>query len=164
LQSLPDGHYTEVTDESSPIAFGGLTMHVELRKSVASISRHVTFAKATCVGDGTMLADRSRRRWERHDITIPVEVTTVVNGDRSVFSGRATDISRGGLRLFLTRELEPGTSVKMEFLLPYHSMQLVIRGVVRNREGYTHGVEFSNPTSFQQQIIERTCNVFGLLR
>jgi PilZ domain-containing protein len=111
-----------------------------------------------------MLADRSRRRWERHDITIPVEVTTIVNGERSVLSGRASDISRGGLRLFLTREMELGTSVKMEFLLPYHSMQLVIRGVVRSRDGFTHGVEFSNPTSFQQQIIERTCNVFGLLR
>ena len=111
-----------------------------------------------------MLDLKTRRRWERHDVTIAVNIETVVNGERSSFSGQASDISQGGLRLFLTRSLDPGTSVRMEFQLPYHSDELVIRGVVRNRSGFTHGVEFITPTPFQQQMIERTCNVFGLLR
>src|ERR1035438_1853426 len=56
---------------------------------------------------------RPRRRWERHDITIPVTVTTMVNGERSSFSGQACDMSIGGLRLFLTREIEPGASLQV---------------------------------------------------
>jgi hypothetical protein len=107
---------------------------------------------------------RPRRRWERHDITIPVTVTTMVSGKRSSFSGQACDMSIGGLRLFLTREIEPGTSLQLEFPLPYHSLDLAIRGVVRNRTGFTHGVEFVNPTREQQVMIDRTCSVLGLLR
>lgn len=109
-------------------------------------------------------ATRPRRRWERHDITIPVTVSTMVSGKRSSFSGQACDMSIGGLRLFLTREIEAGTSVQLEFPLPYHSVDLTIRGVVRNRTGFTHGVEFVNPTSEQQEMIDRTCSVLGLMR
>lgn len=107
---------------------------------------------------------RPRRRWERYDITIPISIATVVNGERTSFSGQGCDISIGGLRLFLTREIDPGTSLLLEFPLPYSSAQLEVRGVVRNRSGYTHGVEFVNPTRDQQELIERTCNVLGLLR
>ena len=107
---------------------------------------------------------RPRRRWERHDLTIAVNVTTVVNGVRSAFSGQACDISIGGLRLFLAREIDPGTSLQMEFLLPYYSVELVVRGVVRNRNGFTHGIEFVSPTPEQQEMINRTCSVLGLLR
>ncbi len=108
--------------------------------------------------------EQPRRRWERHDVTIAVTVTTVVNGERSSFGGQACDISKGGLRLFLTRTIEPGTSLQMEFALPYDSTGLVIRGVVRNRNGFTHGIEFIRPTAYQQQMIERTCSVLALLR
>ena len=47
--------------------------------------------------------------------------------------------------------------------MPYNTMQLVVRGVIRNRDGFTHGVEFLNPTDQQQQLIERTCKIFQLL-
>jgi hypothetical protein len=67
------------------------------------------------------------------------------------------------MRLFLTRELEPGTSMTLEFLIPYNALKLTLSGVIRNRNGFTHGVEFVNPTRDQQQTIERTCKVFALL-
>ncbi len=123
-----------------------------------------TFQKQPDVEDSQIPQGRPRRRWERHDVTIPVTVTTVVNGERSSFGGQACDMSIGGLRLFLTREVEPGTSLQMEFPLPYHSAELVVRGVVRNRSGFTHGVEFVGPTRDQQEMIDRTCSVLGLLR
>jgi hypothetical protein len=104
------------------------------------------------------------RRWERHDVTLSVNITTVMNGEVASFNGQACDLSKGGLRLFLTRVLELGASVQMEFKLPYYSMDLVVRGVVRNRNGFTHGVEFICATPYQQEMIERTCKVFGLLR
>jgi len=104
------------------------------------------------------------RRWERHDVSIPVNVTLFLNGEKSSFRGQARDISRGGMRLFLTRELDPGVTVTLEFLIPYNTTELVVRGVVRNRDGFSHGVEFLNPTAYTQQMIERTCKVFRLLR
>jgi len=79
----------------------------------------------------------------------------------TVFVGKHPT-SAAGMRLFLTRELPFGTSLTLEFLMPYNTMQLVVRGVIRNRDGFTHGVEFLNPTD-QQQLIERTCKIFQLL-
>ncbi len=109
-------------------------------------------------------AQKNVRRWKRHDIAIQVNVTLLLDGMRSSFRGEACDISRGGMRLFVTRELEPGASVVLEFLIPYNTTELVIRGVIRNRSGFTHGVEFINPTAYQQQIIDRACKVIELLR
>lgn len=103
------------------------------------------------------------RRWERHSVMIPVNITVFIDGQRSNFRGEASDISRGGMRLFLTRELPFGTSVILEFLIPYNTQEFIVRGVIRNRVGFTHGVEFLNPTPDQQQMIERTCKVFDLL-
>jgi hypothetical protein len=107
---------------------------------------------------------RNQRRWERYDVRIEVNVEVVENGKRATLVGQASDVSKGGLRLFVTRAFEPGSSITMEFVLPYYSNELVIRGVIRNREGFTHGVEFINPTIEQQQTIERTCDVLALLR
>jgi len=106
---------------------------------------------------------QGERRWERHHLAIPVSVTGFLNGQRLSFRGEASDISRGGMRLFVTRGLEPGTSLILEFLIPYSTLEFVVRGVIRNREGFTHGIEFLNPTVYQQQMIERTCKVFELL-
>ena len=107
---------------------------------------------------------RPRRRWERHNVSISVNVTTFLNNQQHNLRGEACDVSQGGMRLFLTRELEPGASVQMEFLMPYHGAELVVRGVIRNRNGFSHGIEFVSPTAYQQQLIERTCKVLGLLR
>ena len=103
------------------------------------------------------------RRWRRHDVTIPVRVTLVHKGERFSLHGQACDVSTGGMRLFLPKELEEGCSVRMEFVLPYASPKLEIRGIVRNRKGFQHGVEFVNPSPGQRQMIERTCKTFSLL-
>jgi len=105
-----------------------------------------------------------KRRWERYNVTIDVNVTAGVNGQQYRLSGQVGDVSKGGLRLFVPRIFEPGTSLTLEFLLPYYSSELILRGVVRNRSGFTHGIEFINPSAYQQSIIERTCDVFALLR
>lgn len=113
--------------------------------------------------DSGIAASEEERRWERQSVVIPVNVTIFLDGQRSSFRGQASDISRGGMRLFLTRELPFGTSLTLEFLIPYQTAEFIIRGVVRNRDGFTHGVEFLNLTPHQQQMLERTCKIFKLL-
>jgi len=110
-----------------------------------------------------MREGREVRRWERYNVMISVNVTMIENGKCVRLAGQACDISKGGLRLLVTRMIEEGTNLTMHFLLPYYSNELEILGVVRNRDRFTHGVEFINPTAYQQHIIERTCDVFALL-
>lgn len=109
-------------------------------------------------------AQQDSRRWERHAATIAVDVTVFVNGDRANHRGEASDISRGGMLLFLPRELDPGTSLILEFLIPYQALKFNLCGVIRNRAGFHHGVEFINATPHQEEMIERTCQVLKLLR
>jgi len=108
-------------------------------------------------------AGEDERRWERLSILMVVNVTFFLDGQRSSLRGQASDLSRGGMRLFLTRELPPGTAVNLEFEMPYNATEFVVGGVIRNRDGFTHGVEFLSPTPDQQQMIERTCGIFKLL-
>jgi PilZ domain len=108
-------------------------------------------------------ANPEDRRWERHTVVIPVDVTVTLNGQRCKFRGEASDISLGGMRLFVTREIPDGSSLLLEFLIPYNTTELILRAVVRNREGFTHGIEFLNPTPLQLQMIERACKIFELL-
>jgi len=143
-------------------AFGGLTL---LRNCETLYRNMPTFFESGNVEDSKADAPlRPRRRWERHNVSILVNVATFLNNRQHNFRAEACDISRGGMRLFLTRELEPGASIQLEFLMPYHGANLVLRGVIRNRSGFSHGVEFISPAPYQQQLIERTCKVLGLLR
>ena len=107
---------------------------------------------------------REQRRWNRYDITLQVDVIAMIGGEQVVLKGRASDMSKGGMRLFVSRAIEPGISLSMTFHLPYQTKELAIRGIVRNRERFTHGVEFIRPTPQQQHVIERTCSVFALLQ
>ncbi len=106
----------------------------------------------------------TRRRWDRFSIMISVNVTMIEDGKRITFAGQASDVSKGGLRLFVTRRIDEGTSLVLQFLLPHYSTELEIKGVVRNRDGFTHGVEFISTTAYEQHILERSCDVFALLR
>ncbi len=110
-----------------------------------------------------MLDDRSGRRWERHAVTIPVSVSLLVDGQRAKFHSQATDVSRGGLSVFMTREIAVGVGLQLDFVLPYSSTPLTMRGVVRTRTGFNHGIEFVGSTPEQQEAIERACKVLALL-
>ena len=106
---------------------------------------------------------RSARRYERHAVIIPVTVALLVDGQRSKLNAQASDVSKGGLSLFVTREIAIGASLQVDFVLPYSSTPLALRSVVRTRSGFNYGIEFINPTPEQQEIIERACKVFSLL-
>jgi PilZ domain len=115
-------------------------------------------------GESAKPADgRHKRKWQRYDVTIPVHATAFVEGVRSTLQGRACDVSAGGLCLFATRHMEVGTNLLMEFLLPYSSPKITVRGVIRNRSGFSYGIEFVNASHHQKQMIERTCKAFELL-
>ncbi len=105
-----------------------------------------------------------KRRWERHPVNIRIKITLSLNGESSCFHGEASDVSQGGLRLFMPRPLDPGVIILMEFSLPYNSRAMAIRGLIRNRSGFSYGVEFMNPTVYQRETISQLCKTLQLLQ
>jgi hypothetical protein len=107
---------------------------------------------------------QSQRGTERHTVTIPVQVT-IFEGKRYVdFRGEASDLSASGLCLVLTRQLEKHTALSMKFHLPYNSQVMDMRGIVRRRSGFHHGIEFISITAYQQELLKRTSKILDLLR
>ncbi len=67
------------------------------------------------------------------------------------------------MRLFLTLGLDTGAPLLLEFVLPYTSTPIVVRGVVRNQGEFRYGIEFLRLSPYQQEILERNCTVLNLL-
>jgi PilZ domain len=99
----------------------------------------------------------------RVDLRLKV-ITGITNNGRSIF-GRGSDISEGGMRVFVPADLEIGESVTLELTLPYSDHKVIIRGVLRNRLGFSYGVEYAANTTLQErQSIARACKALSLLQ
>jgi len=107
---------------------------------------------------------QSQRRWERYDVTVRTKITWSLNGEAQSISGEASDVSQGGLRMFIPRDLSLGVTLLLEFSLPYNSRVMAIRGVIRGRHGFTYGIEFISPSDYQQRAIAQLCKTLQLLR
>lgn len=95
---------------------------------------------------------------------IRTKVTVNQKGETQSFFGEANDVSQGGLRLFMPREMETGVIVLLELSLPYNSQVLALRGLIRNRSGFSYGIEFINATRFQQDTIAQSCKALQLMQ
>ena len=111
-----------------------------------------------------MESSNSRRQSERFELTMPVALTLYREGRRVAVTAEGHDVSKGGIRLSVTLMLQVGESFMLEFVLPYTSTPIVVRGVVRNQNGMSYGVEFLNPTPYQKQMLERNSKVLDLLK
>lgn len=106
---------------------------------------------------------QSQRGTERHRVSIPVQVA-LFEGNRYVdLSGEASDFSVTGLCLILTRQLEKDVVLSIRFHLPYNSQRMELRGVVRRRSGFHHGIEFISVTAYQKELLARTSKILDLI-
>jgi hypothetical protein len=69
----------------------------------------------------------------------------------SIFDGRGTSLSEGGMALFAGAELNPGDQVAVEFTPPFSAPPIRVDARICNRTGYTYGVEFLTESSAQKQ-------------
>ena len=95
------------------------------------------------------------RRWQRYRLNLPMRLITSNNGNTRITSGRATDISQGGLLVFAGIELKTGSEVFVEFTEPYSGEPIRARGLVRHRRGYNYGVEFLSETPAEQERADK---------
>lgn len=101
------------------------------------------------------------RRWSRYKVELRVKV---VLANRGAIYGQGSDVSEGGMALFLPTELESGNTIQAELMLPYCREKVVLRGIVRNRAGFRYGIEFAKLTDHEKGLIERVCHALSMVQ
>jgi hypothetical protein len=108
-------------------------------------------SQATAIGRSPELI--SSRRWQRHKVNVPIRVIICRAMRASIFDGRGTSLSEGGMALFAGAELRPGDQVAIEFTPPFSTPPIRVDALICNRSGYHYGVEFLAADNAQRQNV-----------
>ncbi len=95
----------------------------------------------------------SSRRWQRYKVNVPIRVIVCRAMRASIFDGRGTSLSEGGMALFAGAELRPGERVAVEFTPPFSSPPIRVDAKICNRTGYHYGVEFLAVDNAQRENV-----------
>lgn len=82
------------------------------------------------------------RRWPRYKIDVPVRLIAQRPTKVAIVQGRGRELGRGGMEVFAGIEISTDEQVAVEFTPPYSGQPIRVRAFVRNRSGYTYGIEF----------------------
>lgn len=116
------------------------------------------------VGAPTAQAFRTLRRWARLKIRVPVTVV-VRKPEKTLFvQARGEDLNEGGIAVFAGAELRLGDTVEISFTPPYQGSPMTARAIVRNRRGYTYGMEFVSETPDDQKQVAAIRAVLRTMR
>lgn len=105
---------------------------------------------------------QSMRRWTRYKIDVRLKVSFAQEGKESSASGRANNLSRGGLGAYIPCSIPVGTIVSIEMTLPYSPAEAKLEAVVRTCEGFRYGLEFTRVPSEVQAMLAKHCDPDGL--
>ena len=94
-----------------------------------------------------------QRRFPRHPINVPLDLIALRSGIPDNLPGRCTDISETGLGAVVAGELVAGQQVAVELRLPNVGVPVRARSLVRYQTGLRCGLEFSNLTVEQREMI-----------
>lgn len=97
--------------------------------------------------------DISIRRWQRYRVNVPIRVIVSRDNKASIFDGRGTSLSEGGMALFAGAELRLGDQVAVEFTPPFSSPPIRVDARICYRSGYHYGVEFLAADNRQRQSV-----------
>jgi PilZ domain len=101
------------------------------------------------------------RRFPRYPIDIRISLQVFRSGEILSLWGRSNELGADGIGATLTRQLEPGEVVSMEFTLPMTSYPIKLRALVRYRDGLRHGFEFLALSIEQREGIQRVCEILA---
>src|SRR5215469_6195038 len=97
-----------------------------------------------------------KRRWERRKIDIPIRLICWNSlHTAKIVEARGRDMSDGGLAVFAGVELRVGDIVEIEFTPAYSGQPMRVKAEVRNRRGYSYGIEFLSDTTAEQSQAAR---------
>jgi hypothetical protein len=85
------------------------------------------------------MASENTRRWQRHQVKLPVRIITPNDNSEVIVPGLSTEISQGGMALYGGVPLQPGDLMQVEFET---SNRVRVAASIRDRNGYCFGLEF----------------------
>ena len=108
-------------------------------------------AMATAISTQASVGFARKRRWERNAIDVPIRLIFWNSlHTAKIVDARGRDMSEGGMAVFAGVELRIGDIVEVEFTPAYSGQPLRVKAEVRNRRGYSYGLEFLNDTGAEQ--------------
>ena len=93
-----------------------------------------------------------QRRWARYRARIVACVIAQKQKKAVIVSGHGSELNHGGMTVFAGIELAINDQIKIIFTPPYGGEPLTFQCVVRDRNGYTYGVEFIRDANDGEQI------------
>lgn len=104
----------------------------------------------------------SARRYPRYEFETDL-IATVLGMERSETArGCSLNINEAGIAGLFAADWNVGASVNLQFSVPFTSLPVRVRAVVRNRTSYQYGFEFVDLTPEHSRTISRTCRMLGL--
>jgi len=91
------------------------------------------------------------RRWKRFKVDMRVRLRRWEEPEESATVVRSYEMSEGGMSVYASETLGPGTFMMLAFQLPGMEQGMRLRAVVRDRRGFRCGLEFVDLT-----VVERT--------
>src|SRR6266851_7198696 len=88
------------------------------------------------------ISPANTRRWQRHLVDLPVRILPSNGISQTPLPGRGSEISEGGMALYVGIHLKPGDLMEVEFEAPH---RVRVSGIVRSKVGYCFGLEFLTP-------------------
>ena len=82
------------------------------------------------------------RRWRRLHVNMPIRVLVRKPDCLYIVNGCGTELSEGGVALYAAFELNVGDWVEIELTDPGSGPSLRMSAIVRNRRGYSYGLQF----------------------
>lgn len=98
----------------------------------------------------------TNRRWQRHQVDLPVQVVLLNGASKVLVPGRLAEISAGGMALYAGVPLQPGDAMEVEFQTPYAR----VTGTIRSRTGYCFGIEFLTPLRIDDRAVRTSLQRF----
>ena len=103
-----------------------------------------------------------QRRWKRHKVEMRLKVFLKQDGPQKFTFAQGSDISEGGLAAYIPLELAQGESVEIEFIFPYSKSTVRVVAVVRNKNGFRYGMEYSKIDPTDWDLLVRTLKTLEL--
>jgi hypothetical protein len=93
-----------------------------------------------------------QRRWARYKTRILTCVIAQKPMKALIVPGHGSQLNHGGMTVFAGIELAVNDQIRVTFTPPYGGKPLTFQCVVRDRNGYTYGVEFIRDQNDGEQI------------
>jgi hypothetical protein len=111
----------------------------------------IILTMATATSAQPSIGFTRKRRWDRKTIDVPIRLIFWNSlHTAKIVEARGRDMSEGGIAVFAGVELRIGDIVEIEFTPAYSGQPLQVKAEVRNRRGYSYGVEYLNDSAAEQ--------------